>query len=128
MFLDLLGFEYTMPAATAAGAKEWWESTPAGIWASAAAYQYSRRPTFAEEWAVTSLMQAHWDLRFNPIAWLGEYFTQRMLALDPGYTRISENAPHDEFYGMIPWAYEWIWMHLIYTWEPVYTFMGAYKL
>lgn len=24
---------------------------------------------------------------------------------------------------MIPWAYEWIWSHLIYTWEPVLVFI-----
>jgi hypothetical protein len=73
-------------------------------------------------------MATAWDLRFNPIAWLGEYFTIRMLKFDPGYTRISENAPADEFYGLIPWAYEWMWTHLIYTWEPVYTFHTTYIL
>ena len=56
-------------------------------------YAATRKPTFEEEWNITSLMATAWDLRFNPISWLGEYFTIRMLALDPGYTRISENAP-----------------------------------
>merc|ERR1711883_7318 len=85
-------------------------------------YMLSREPTAMELWNINSLMATAWDLRFNPIAWLGEYFTIRMLRIDPGYTRISENAPADEFYGLIPWAYEWMWTHLIYTWEPVYTF------
>ena len=91
-------------------------------------YVASREPTFEENWNISSLVATAWDLRFNPIAYLGEYFEQRMLALDPGYTRISENAPNDEYNALIPWSYQWIWMHLIYTWEPVYTFHSQYLL
>ena len=79
-------------------------------------------------WA-QSLMELWYDNEMNPLAWVGDHFAARNVLRDSSYTRISEYAPQDSvFYAMIPWAYEWIWSHLIYTWEPVYTFMGAYKL
>ena len=74
------------------------------------------------------MAHTHHDLRYNPLAWAGEYFAERMLRIDPGYTRISENAPNDAFYALIPWAYEWLWQHTIYTGEPGYTFISTYLL
>lgn len=70
-----------------------------------------------------SLMELWYDNDMNPLAWMGDHFAARNVLRDSSYTRISENAPQESvFYAMIPWAYEWIWSHLIYTWEPVLVF------
>ena len=73
-------------------------------------------------WA-QSLMELWYDNEMNPLAWVGDHFAARNVLRDSSYTRLSYAAPQDSvFYAMIPWAYEWLWSHLIYTWEPVLVF------
>ena len=47
-----------------------------------------------------------------------------MKEIDPNWTRsLTREAPKDEFYAVIPWAAEWLWLQKVYTWEPAWAFI-----
>lgn len=73
------------------------------------------------------MVDSSYDTNLNPLAWIGEWYAERNLLVDPGYTRISIDPPEDLFYGLIPWAYQLIWRQLVWTWEPVWSHRTVIK-
>ena len=97
------------------------EEVPGGVYLALLTHMYARMPTKADLWGIRSLVESSYGTNLNPLAWIGEWYAERNLLVDPGYTRISMDPPEDVFYGIVPWAYQLIWRQLVWTWEPVWS-------
>jgi len=94
--------------------------TPPGVVFGLFFYMFGKAPTQEALWNIKSVVAAMYSTEFNPLAWIGEYAAWRNGEDFDGYVRIPEAAPEDMFYGILPWAYNLLWLQLVYTWEPIW--------
>lgn len=114
------GWSLPVPELTADWVIDQLAESPPGVMIGFFVYLYSKMPTKADLWDIKSLVATMYSTKYNPLAWIGEWAAWRNGIDYTGYARIPEAPPQDEFYSMIPWAYELLWLQLVYTWEPIW--------
>lgn len=114
------GWSLPVPELTADWVIDQLAETDIGIFIGFFVYLHSKIPSKADLWNIKSLVATMYSTAYNPLAWIGEWAAWRNGIEYTGYARIPEAPPQDEFYSMIPWAYELLWLQLVYTWEPIW--------
>jgi hypothetical protein len=82
-----------------------------------AIFMYGKMPTKETYWNISSIIDTMYDTEFNPMAWLGDYVASKN---DASYVRVPQEAPQDVFYAIIPWAYQFLWTQLVWTFDPIW--------